>query len=91
MIVFGDGGLLDYDYFRPGWTDVLRATSAEAIAWGVGHNRHGAGRGRYPDFLQSFALVGVRDSGARRAGRVRVGAVRQLHARRVRLCRRGDD
>ena len=61
LILFGGGGLLDNDYFRSGWKDVMGASTAEMIGWGLGHNRHGTTRATYPDFLGRFSLLGVRD------------------------------
>ena len=61
LVLFGGGGLLDNDYFRQAWDDVLAASTAEMIGWGLGHNRHGMPRGTYPLFLERFSLLGVRD------------------------------
>ncbi len=61
LILFGGGGLLDNDYFRKGWDDVLAGSTAEMIGWGLGHNRHGSTSARYPGFLDRFSLLGVRD------------------------------
>ena len=41
LILFGGGGLLDNDFFRRGWDNVLDVSTAEMIGWGLGHNRHG--------------------------------------------------
>jgi hypothetical protein len=64
VIIVGGGGLLDNDYFGDAWADLLGATSAEVIAWGLGHNRHGGSAARYPEFLQRFSLAGLRDDAA---------------------------
>jgi hypothetical protein len=61
VVVFGGGGLLDNEYFRRGWDSVLAGSTAELIAWGLGHNRRGDGGYHYPSFLQRFSLAGLRD------------------------------
>jgi hypothetical protein len=59
-VILGGGGLLN-EYFRKHVSGVL-ANAKRVVGWGVGHNEHGAkGVVSYPDFVDKFKLLGVRD------------------------------
>lgn len=62
LVIVGGGGQIANRV--PAYDRNLHAVAASrsvAVAWGVGHNRHGDITLRYPSYLRRFALVGVRD------------------------------
>lgn len=60
--VFGGGGI-----FHPGILDILarisRNPKGKIVVWGAGINLHGQTELVWPQFLQSWDLVGLRDTG----------------------------
>lgn len=65
VVVVGGGGQIanlvpEYDANL----EQVSKSPAVSIAWGVGHNRHGAASISYPSYLDHFDLVGIRDYGS---------------------------
>ena len=67
-IIFGGGGLLHGDRLTGKIGKIALAGRRQnpklrLIAWGLGANQHGQETAKYPDFLKTFDLVGIRDHG----------------------------
>lgn len=63
-VIFGASGLL-YPEIAPRLEKAVKSKSHPMIAWGIGHNTHYGKTIEYPDWLNSFDLVGLRDWGTR--------------------------
>lgn len=63
-IVVGGGGLL-YPSFHLALKSILNEKKGKAVFWGGGLNTHGITKDHFPDWMNSFNLVGCRDWGQR--------------------------
>lgn len=61
-VIFGASGLL-YPSIAPILERAVRFKRHQMIAWGIGHNTHGGSIIDYPDWLNCFDVVGLRDYG----------------------------
>lgn len=66
IIILGGGGLFhlpseDYNNGVFGHIEELLTYFPKVILWGVGHNVHGTPLIKYPDYMERFQLVGIRD------------------------------
>jgi hypothetical protein len=70
LIILGGGGLLhipfpEYDNGRFLWMEKFIPYAQKVVTWGMGHNVHGSQKIEYPEYMDKFALNGVRDRGQR--------------------------
>lgn len=61
-LIFGGSGLL-YPEIAPTLERAVREKRHPMVAWGIGHNTHGGERADYPEWLNLFDAVGLRDWG----------------------------
>jgi len=64
-VLVGGGGLIANPAFQPNMESLAAYRPRILVAWGIGHNAHGEREIRYPDYLDKFNLVGVRDYGSK--------------------------
>lgn len=64
-VLVGGGGLIAHPAFRLNMEMLAMYRPRILIAWGIGHNVHGEAEVRYPDYLESFDLAGIRDYGTK--------------------------
>lgn len=68
LIILGGGGLFHipfpgYDNGRFLFMEKFIPFAKKVVTWGLGHNVHGSACIEYPEFMNEFALNGVRDRG----------------------------
>ena len=61
IVVLGGGGLFGNVDFEARLQQIIDAHPRDLIAWGPGHNRHDGSSIDYPDYLDQFSLLGLRD------------------------------
>jgi hypothetical protein len=61
VVIVGGGGTLGNHYFASNMKTIAESKALKRIAWGIGHNLHGSDKIQFPDYLQKFDLVGIRD------------------------------
>jgi hypothetical protein len=64
-VLVGGGGLIAHPTFQLNMELLAAYRPRVLVAWGVGHNAHGAREISYPDYLERFDLVGIRDYGSK--------------------------
>ena len=60
-VLVGGGGLIGHPAFQPNMESLAAYRPRILVAWGIGHNAHGGREISYPDYLEKFDLVGIRD------------------------------
>ena len=64
-VLVGGGGLIAHPAFQPNMESLAAYRPRILIAWGIGHNAPGERELSYPDYLEDFDLVGIRDHGSK--------------------------
>ncbi len=64
-VLVGGGGLIAHPAFELNMEALAAYRPKVLVAWGIGHNAHGEREITYPDYLDKFDLVGLRDYGSK--------------------------